>query len=113
VQVSISARHGHLAPTTQEKISAKVEKLRKYHERTTAIQVTVDLEHRDEPIVEIKVSVEHTVDFVAREQAENVMTALDSALHKVESQLRKHREKQIGHRLPGHKHQEVIKDEEE
>lgn len=107
MQVSISARHGHLAPATQEKISSKVDKLRKYHERIKAIQVTVDLEHRDKPSVEIKVSVEHTADFVATETAENVLTALDSALHKVESQLRKHREKQTEHRLPGHKHQEI------
>jgi putative sigma-54 modulation protein len=113
VQVSISARHGHLAPATQEKISSKVEKLRKYHERTTAIQVTVDLEHRDSPSVEIKVSVEHTVDFVATETADNVLAALDSALHKVETQLRKHREKQTGHRLPGHKHQQVLPEEGE
>ncbi len=107
MQVSISARHGHLAPATQEKISAKVEKLQKYHERTTAIQVTVDLEHRDEPTVEVRVSVEHAAELVALESGDNVLAALDSALHKVEAQLRKNRSKQTDHRQAGHKHLEV------
>ena len=111
MQVRISARHGHLAPATQEKISSKVEKLQKYHERTTAIQVTVDLEHQDEPSVEIRVSAEHTTDVVATESGANVLAALDSAIHKVEAQLRKSRAKQTDHRAPGHRHTEVLPDD--
>jgi len=98
VQVSISARHGHLASTTQEKIAAKVEKLQRYHERTTAIVVTVDLEHRENPKVEIKVTAEHSTDCVATDSGPNVLAALDGALHKVEGQLRKHRDRENDHR---------------
>ena len=104
MQVNISARHGHLSTATQEKIAEKVDKLSKYHERVTAIQVIVDLEHRDNPGVEIKVTAEHTADFVATETASNVLVAVDGAVHKVESQLRKHHEKQLGRRTAGLKH---------
>jgi putative sigma-54 modulation protein len=104
VQVNISARHGHLSPSTQEKIKEKVEKLNKFHERVTAMHVTVDLEHRDKPVVEVKVTVEHAGEFVGHDTAENALAALDSAIHKVEGQLRKHREKQIDHRATGLKH---------
>lgn len=103
MQVNISARHGHLSPATQEKIAEKIEKLNKFHERVTAIVVTVDLEHRDKPNVEVKVTVEHLGELVGHDTAENALAALDSAIHKVESQLRKHHEKHSGHRTAGHK----------
>ena len=112
MQLSISARHGHLSAATQEKITEKVEKLRKYHDRVTAIQVTVDLEHRESPSVEIRVSAERSEDFVATDKAENLLTALDGVLHKVEGQLRKHHEKQAGHRGASVKHLDSTSDAE-
>ena len=108
MQVNISVRHGHLSAGTQEKITDKVEKLRRLFDRVTAIQVTVDLEHEESPSVEVQVSVEHSADFVAREKAANVFAALDGTIHKIEQQLRKHKEKIItGHRVPGRKQIEV------
>lgn len=104
MQVNISARHGHLSPGTQEKISEKVERLSKFHDRVTSIKVTVDLEHRENPSVEVLVKVEHSDEFVSNESGPNALTALDSALHKVETQLKKHHDKQTGHRATGHKH---------
>ena len=46
MQITISARHGHLSDQTQQKISEKAKKLRKFFDRITAIEVTVDLEHQ-------------------------------------------------------------------
>jgi ribosome-associated translation inhibitor RaiA len=65
VQINISARHGHLSAGTQEKITEKVEKLGRYFDRMTAILVTINLEHRESPQVEIRVSVEHSEALVA------------------------------------------------
>ena len=107
MHVNIAARHGHLSPATQEIITDKVEKLNKFHERVTSITVTVDLEHRDAPTVEVKVSVEHAGEFVGHDTADNAIAALDSAIHKVEAQLRKNRDKQTGHRAISHKHLET------
>ncbi|MGE0759334.1 MAG: ribosome-associated translation inhibitor RaiA [Pirellulaceae bacterium] len=108
MQVNISARHGHLSPPTQQKISEKVEKLQRYFDRVSAIAVTVDLEHREdhhEAIkVEVQVSAERTDDFVATETADELFAALDGALHKVEQQIKKHKERNIDvHRQPGRK----------
>src|SRR5262249_19785550 len=64
-QNSISGRHGHLSPATQEKIAEKVEVARKFFDRITAIVVTVDLEHRERPSVELRVRAEHHDEFVA------------------------------------------------
>jgi len=106
VQISISGRHGHLSPATQEKISEKVEVVRKFFDRITAIVVTVDLEHRDRPSVELRVRAEHHDEFVAIEQADTVFAALDGVVDKMENQLRRFKERLKEHRAVGHKHLE-------
>ncbi len=108
MQISISAKHGHLSAATQEKITEKVDKLQKFYDRLTAIRVLVDLEHREAVEVELRVAAEHTPEFVASERAADLFAALDVVLHKLEQQLRKHKERiQAGHRQPGRKQIEV------
>jgi putative sigma-54 modulation protein len=104
VQINISARHGELSPATQDKIRDKIGKLPRYFDRLTAIHVTANLEHRDAPSVEVRVLAEHSHDFVATERSTELIAALDSALHKIEQQLRKHKEKLRDNRVTGIKH---------
>lgn len=99
MQIKISARHGQLSEATREKISVKVAKLERYFERLTAIEVTVNLEHADAPSVELLVSAEHKHDFVATDRSENMLTAVESVVHKVEQQIRKYKERIQGHRF--------------
>jgi len=50
----------------------------------------------------LKVSAEHKHDFVATEQAGEMWASVDGAMHKVEQQLRKYKQKvQEHHREPG------------
>ena len=98
MQINISTRHGHLSQSTQDRITEKVEKLLRFNDRLTATEVTVDLEHKETPHVEFRVSVEKAEDFVATDSEESLMAAVDACLHKIEQQLRKHKEKLIGHR---------------
>lgn len=107
MQTNISARHGHLSASTQERITEKVEKLNRYFDRLTAIQVTVDLEHRENPIVELKVSVEHSESLVATDQSGDLLTSLDGALQKIEQQIRRHKDKRTERRRLPIKHLEV------
>ncbi len=115
MQVNISARHGHLSPATQERITEKVEPVRKFFDRVTAMTVIVDLEHRDAPTVELLISAEHHEEFVARAQADTVMAGVDGVIDKMEQQLRKHKEKLKGHKATSPKHLEppVPAEEEE
>lgn len=107
MQINISARHGHLSASTQEKITEKVEKIGRYFDRLTAILVTVNLEHRESPQVEIRATVEHSDALVAEEQSGEVMAALDGALHKIEQQIRRHKDKRTERRKPPSKHLDV------
>ena len=106
MQTTISARHGHLSPATQERITEKVEVVRKFFDRVTAIIVTVDLEHRERAILELRVRAEHHDEFVAISQADTVFAALDGAIEKMENQLRRFKERLKEHRAVGHKHLE-------
>ncbi len=101
MQVTISTRHGHISEATREKVAAKLEKLSKFFERLMAIELTIDLEHKETPSLDLRVSAEHKHDFVASERGEELMAVLDGAIHKLEQQLRKYKEKvQDHHRAP-------------
>src|SRR5437764_13718476 len=72
VQTTISARHGHLSAATQAKITEKVEVVRKFFDRVTAISVMADLEHRERAILELRVRAEHHDEFVAIAEADTI-----------------------------------------
>ena len=97
MQIKISARHGHLNDATQQFIREKTEKLLHIFQRFMMIEVLVDL-HEDHKKVEILVSAEHKHDFVAHAEHGEILTAVDQALHKLEQQVRKYKEKIQDHR---------------
>jgi putative sigma-54 modulation protein len=108
VQTSISTRHGHLSDETQARIKEKLEKLNRLYDRLSAIEVTVDLEHRDAPDVDLRVSAKHKHDFVAVCQGTELMAAIDDVVEKMEQQLRKYKQKvQDRHRAPGRREMEI------
>ncbi len=107
MQINLSTRHGHLSTKTQEKITEKIRRLSRFYERLTAAEVIVELEHPDNPAVEVRISAERADDFIATDNSSSLMASIDGAIHKLEQQLRKHKEKLKGHRTPGHRHQEA------
>ena len=109
MQINISTRHGYLSDATRSKIASKVQRLSRYFERLAAIEVTVDLERSDSPLVEVRVSAEHKHDFVATLQTGDLWRSLHGAVQKVEQQLRKYKEKVLDrHRAPGARQQGAV-----
>jgi putative sigma-54 modulation protein len=100
VQITISARHGHLSDTTKDRILEKVEKLPRYFERLTSIGLTVDLRDETAPAVELLVSAEHKHDFVATERSENLLASVETVVQRMEQQLRKYKDRLQNHRRP-------------
>jgi putative sigma-54 modulation protein len=106
VQLNIAIRHGHVSEPTQEMIRERVAKMARLYEHLGNVEVTIDMEHRDKPTVDLKVVVTKH-EFVAVGQAENLVAAVDMAIDKMEQQLRKHKEKvQDRHRSTGHREAE-------
>jgi putative sigma-54 modulation protein len=102
VQVAITCRHGSISDDVRDYISRKSEKLLTYFERVTSIQVTVDFENdriREERVkVEMLVDAEHRHNFVSSDVSEDVPSAFDKSLHKMEQQIRRYKEKLQDHR---------------
>lgn len=97
MQIEITARHVSLTPEQQAYLKDKSGKLLKYFDRLMAIEVEVDHQKHDW-VVELFVSAEHKHDFVARESAPTPEAAMDSCLHKLETQLRRYKEKVQHHK---------------
>jgi putative sigma-54 modulation protein len=93
MQINISTRHGEISDSKKGKISQKVEKLQRFFERLTSIDVTVDLSKADEPNVEIVVRSEHRNDFVASYRSNDMYGSIDQVIAKLEQQIKKHKEK--------------------
>jgi putative sigma-54 modulation protein len=90
-----------MSDATQAKIRAKAEKLGRFFDRLTSIEIVVDLKDDGRPKVDVNVSAEHKHDFVAHEQADSLWGALDACSQKIEQQLRKYKERvQERHRTP-------------
>ncbi len=98
MQVKISAHHGHLSEETQQFIREKAEKLLRYFDRLTQIEVTVDLENDIQKKVEFLVSAEHKHDFVAHEVHSDILAAVDLVIDKLERQLSRYKERIQDHR---------------
>lgn len=108
MQLDIAIRHGHLSEDSQAKLKSKAEKLGRFFERLTAIEIVVDLSDEQLPQVDIKASAEHKHDFVAHEKSDNLLKSFESALQKIEQQLRKYKGRvQQKHRNPQARRQEL------
>jgi putative sigma-54 modulation protein len=92
VQISVSSRHGSLSSEMSEYIEEKLSKLNKIFARIENIGATVEL-RPDQTTVEVLVNAEHNHDLVARDQAPDFYGAVDLAVHKMESQLRRYKER--------------------
>lgn len=103
MQINISVRHGHVSEPTQAMIREKLEKLDRLYDRLSAIDATINLEHRGQPVIDLKASAKKH-EFVAVGEADNLPTAVDTAIDRMGQQLRKHKEKvQDRHRGAGHR----------
>lgn len=96
MDIQITARHFHSSEGLNEKIEAKINKLSKFYENITAAVVILDAEKKNSRSVEIKLNIKDK-SITAKAEEENMGKALDSALMKVEKQLKKANELQKDH----------------
>jgi len=101
MQVLVTCKHGTIDSEVQQHLVTKAEKLVTFFERVTAINVTVTFDHHthhnNNCKVEILVDAEHKHNFVAADEGSSVIATFDSALHKMEQQIRKYKEKVQDH----------------
>ena len=93
MQITISTRHGEISDATKEIITQKIEKLQRFFDRLTSVDITVDLDKPDEPIIEVAVRSKKRQDFVASYQSSDMFGAVDQVVAKLEQQIKRHKEK--------------------
>lgn len=95
--VNVTARHGNLNEATRQKIIEKVERLSRLADRVSKIEVKVEMEKPDQPVVDLFVSTELKKEFTAVYSSDNLMGCVDQVIDKVENQMRKFKEKLTDH----------------
>jgi putative sigma-54 modulation protein len=105
VQVTVSARHGHLTDDAHKQLQDKAEKLLHYFDRLTSIVVTVDLhrEREGKVAVEILAHAEHKHEFIAVDHDIDIGHAFTLAADRIKQQIKHYKEKIQDHRRdPSH-----------
>ncbi len=97
MQISISGRNGTLSEEMRAYFDEKLNKFTKIFERIESIAATVEF-RPDQVSVEVLVNAEHKHDLVARDEAPSFHGAVDLVTHKMESQLRRYKDKIQQHR---------------
>ena len=101
MQVVITARHMTLTDQMKDHIERKANKLTKYYDRIQQIDVVVD--NADAAVtVEVVVNAEHKTEFVSRVSANDVFSAMDVVVDKLERQLSDHKERFRNRKHPPH-----------
>lgn len=92
MQVSVTGRHVEVGDDVKEYIDKKANKLLKFYDRVSAIEVILDREGNDIS-VEMIVSADGTDHFIAQEVGPDAFALVDLLEHKLERQLRRHKER--------------------
>ncbi len=97
MQITVSMRRGLLSPEMEQYVHKKCSRLTRIFQRIEQIEVTVDT-CSDDVCVELIVHAEHKSDIVSRTEASDFFAAVDAAVHKMEEQLRRYKERIQQHR---------------
>lgn len=97
--IQVQTRNGSLSESAREKIAAKLEKLGRFEERVSGIDVIVDLATADMPRVEVIVTTELKHTFRADFTSGDLYGCVDQCSDKVAQQMRRFKEKLTDHRV--------------
>ncbi len=91
---TISGKHIEITEALRAHAEEKTGKLPRYYNSINRIEVIIEGSEGGKPSVEIIASAEHSNVFIARESGDDTYACIDQAVHKLERQLRKKKEKQ-------------------
>lgn len=96
--VTVTGKHIEITDAIRVHAEEKVEKLPRYFDSISQIEVIVEGNEGGNQSVEIIVHAEHNDLLVAKETGDDTYKCIDLAVHKLERQLRKTKEKQRSHK---------------
>lgn len=96
MQITITGRHVDMTAALKGYITAKVDRLLRFFDRTTSATVTVGVEHAEHE-VEIVLEVARGGRHVGKASAPDMYAAVDLAEHKLAMQLRRVKDRRNDH----------------
>lgn len=102
VPIEFKGRHASITDRMQLHAAKKLSSLARFSDRVVSIEVVADHAHQD-PEVELLVHMRRGKPLVAKHRAESFSSAIDLLVEKMESQLRKLKERKKDHKIPGGK----------
>jgi putative sigma-54 modulation protein len=97
--VTITGKHIEITDAIRSHAEEKVQKLPRYYDSITQIEVVLEGNDGGMQGVELIVHAEHNDLLIAKETGVDTYTCIDAAVHKMERQLRKAKEKQRSHKV--------------
>lgn len=91
---TMTGKHIEITDALRAHAEEKADKLPRYYNSINHIEVVIEGNDGGKPSVEIIVHAEHSNDFVVKESGEDTYACIDVAMHKLERQLRRKKEKQ-------------------
>ena len=95
---TITGKHIEITDAIRLHAQEKVDKLPRYFDSITQIEVVIEGNEGGKQCVEIIVHAEHNDLLIAKEIGDDTYACIDLAIHKLERQLRKTKEKQRNHK---------------
>ncbi len=98
---TISGKHIEISPDIRSHAEDKTSKLPKYYDSINQVEVIIDAGKSGIASVEVIARAEHSKVFVGKEAGEDVYRCIDLAVHKIEEQLRRRKEKERDNKHKG------------
>ncbi len=101
MNITVEARHMESPGSVREYVESKMAKLERLYDNIQTLHVILDLE-ADHTVVEIVATAVRKSTFVATHRGPDMHAAVDQCLHKVEEQIRRHKDKVRDRQGPPH-----------
>ena len=98
---TITGKHIEITEAIRKHAEEKTSKLPKYYNSINQVEVIIEASPGGNTSVEIIARAEHRNTFVVTQTCEDAYKCIDVAVHKLERQLRKKKEKQRGNKHAG------------
>jgi putative sigma-54 modulation protein len=96
--ITMTGKHIEITDAIRAHAEEKAEKLPRYYDSISQIEIVLEGNEGGQQSVEVIVHAEHNDLLIAKETGMDTYTCIDVAIHKMERQLKKAKEKQRGHK---------------
>jgi putative sigma-54 modulation protein len=98
---TISGKHVEISQDIRNHAEEKASKLPRYYDSINQVEVIIETGKGTSTAVEVIARAEHRKVFVGKEAGEDVYRCIDLAVHKIEEQLRRKKEKERDNKHKG------------